>query len=223
MNQQNDDFFREMQLVHFGKLMASLSHEFKNHLAIIKESNGLLEDLLFLEDSNQRPNNDRLKKIIATVNERVAQAAEMCRFLSSFAHRVDQPLSVFSIAEVVQEEMYLLRRLAHQKQTELKFLGSDDLPLIFNNPSLLQFVIFCIIWPALEQLQNTRVTVTATGQGSGVEVMVYIAGLISKPDENLWRLSLPAALPALKAEFSRIVLPDDHEEIRVNIPSLEKP
>ena len=51
MEPQNGERFRELQLAYLGKLMAGLSHELKNHLAIIKESNGLIEDLLSLEES----------------------------------------------------------------------------------------------------------------------------------------------------------------------------
>ena len=41
---------REMQLAFIGKLMAGLCHESKNHLAIIGESCGLIEDLLSMEE-----------------------------------------------------------------------------------------------------------------------------------------------------------------------------
>ena len=46
MKSREKERLREMQLACIGKLMAGLSHEFKNHWAIIKELNGLIEDLL---------------------------------------------------------------------------------------------------------------------------------------------------------------------------------
>ena len=92
MRSQRNNRLREMQLAFIGKLMAGLSHEFKNHLAIIKELNGLIEDLLMLEEPGESANSERYKKITSGINERIAQAAEMCRFLSGFSHRMDQPL-----------------------------------------------------------------------------------------------------------------------------------
>ena len=63
MKSQRKGRLREMQLASIGKLMAGLSHEFKNHLAIIKELNGLIEDLLLLEEPGQSPDSERYKKI----------------------------------------------------------------------------------------------------------------------------------------------------------------
>ena len=59
MRSQRNNRLREMQLAFIGKLMASLSHENKNHLAIIKESCGLIEDLLMIEEPGQPADPDR--------------------------------------------------------------------------------------------------------------------------------------------------------------------
>ena len=221
MAPQAEDILRTMELAHFGKLMASLSHEFKNHLAIINESGGLMEDILLMDGHEQPVNRERFRKIIGTINERVSQAAEMCRHLSSFAHRTDHPLSSFSIVDVIREELYLLRRFAHQKQTELSFSGPQDLPPVFNNPSLLQFSLFCIIWPPLEHLDNGRISVSASKQSSGVEIAVLVTGKMPDIRQNPWRTILPEALNNLGAELSRQVRRDDYEESGVTISSIE--
>jgi len=225
MKSQKKERLREMQLAFVGKLMAGLSHEFKNHLAIIKELNGLIEDLLLLEEPGQSSNSERYKKIISGINERIAQAAEMCRFLSGFSHRMDQPLSSLSVTDVLEEKIYLLRRFAQQKQVELISSFDDDLPAIFNDPSLLQFAIFCIVWPALELLEpGGRISIKVIRKGQSVEILVRLEGTMQRPEDNTpWEDMLPEVLQMLGAELSRRIDQDGNEEVAVTISSIENP
>jgi C4-dicarboxylate-specific signal transduction histidine kinase len=203
MNPPSNDSLRELQLAFIGKLMAGLSHEFKNRLAIIRELSGLVEDLLMLEEQGQPTNIERYKKNIAGIDERITQAAEMCRFLSSFSHRMDQALSSFKVADVLLEEIYLLHRFAHQKQVTLTPSFTENLPAIFNNPSLLQFAIFCIIWPLLESLEpGGRILIAATQKDSAVEIVVKSEGAMKEPaaDASLQEM-LPEPRPYQPADI----------------------
>ncbi len=223
MQSQQQGHLREMQLAFVGKLMAGLSHEFKNHLAIIKELNGLIEDLILLEEPEKPIKRERLQENIAGVNQRIAQAAEMCRFLSGFAHRMDQPLSSFSVTEVLQEAIYLLRRFAWQKQVNLDAVFGDDAPVIFNDPALLQFALFCIVWPALASLDKEgRILVEISRQGAAVEVVVNFVGEMKKsPVDNEWREVLPDILQKLRAEHSQRILPGGNQVFAILVSSIE--
>ena len=223
MRLPDKDRLRDMQLTYIGKLMAGLSHEFKNHLAIIRELNGLIEDLLLLEGPVQPENSERISKNIAGIDNRIKQAAEMCRFLSGFSHRMDQPLSSFSVTDVLQEEIYLIHRFARQKQVELNFSLEGDLPTIFNNPALLQFSVFCIVWPALESLEKDgQISITSNQQGSGAKIVLNIIGAMKTPEEGIpWQEMLPETLQILGAEISRTIQQEGNEEVTVTIPSIE--
>ena len=223
MRSHRNNRLREMQLAFIGKLMAGLSHEFKNHLAIIKELNGLIEDLLVLEEPGQSAKSERYKKITSGINERIAQASEMCRFLSGFSHRMDQPLSSLSVTDVLQEKIYLLHRFAMQKQVDLVSSFDEELPVIFNDPSLLQFAIFCIIWPALELLEpGNQILIKVVGKNHSVEIYVNIKGKIKRIENNTpWEDMLPDVLQILGAGLSRRVDQDGNEEVVVTVSSIE--
>lgn len=214
---------RDMQLAFIGKLMAGLSHEFKNHLAIIKELNGLIEDLLLLEESLQPENRERINKNITGIDERIKQAAENCRYLSGFSHRMDQPLSSFGVTDVLLEEIYLIERFARQKQVKLNFLQEGDSQVIFNNPALLQFSVFCIVWPALESLEKDgQISITSSRQGKGAKVVVNITGTTKTPENDFpWQDMLPETLQILGAEIFYPLQLEDNVKIAVTIPSLE--
>jgi C4-dicarboxylate-specific signal transduction histidine kinase len=223
MKSQNKDRLRELQLAYIGRLMAGLSHEFKNHLAIIRELSGLIEDLLVLEETEESKNRERYKKIISGIDERVTLAAEMCRFLSRFSHRMDTPLASFSVTDVMLEEMYLLHRFARQKQVELVSSFDKDLPVIFNNPSLLQFAVFCIVWPALELLEmNSCVLVRVHGQGSTVQIVLHLQGTMKNAETGThWHEMLPEIMPMLGAELSRLTDQEGNRKVVLTVPSIE--
>jgi C4-dicarboxylate-specific signal transduction histidine kinase len=223
MKSQKKDRLREMQLAFIGKLMAGLSHDFKNHLAIIKELNGLIEDLLLLDETRQPADIERYKKIITGINERIAQAAEMCRVLSGFSHRMDQPLSSLSVTDVLQEKIYLLRRFAQQKQVEVISSFAEDLPAIYNNPSLLQFTIFCILWPVLELMEpDGRIVITVGQKDESIEIVIQCEGTLKRLEENTpWEDMLPEVVHMLGANFSRGIDQKGNENMVLIISSLE--
>jgi C4-dicarboxylate-specific signal transduction histidine kinase len=212
-----------MQLAFIGKLMASLSHENKNHLAIIKESCGLIEDMLMYEEPGQPADPDRYKKNFSVINERIAQAAEMCNFLSGFSHRMDQPLASISVTDVLQEKIYLFRRFATQKQVGLVASFDENLPAIFNDPSLLQFAIFCIVWPALESMEpGNRILIKVVKNNQSVKVIINLEGKIERTEnDSPWEDMLPDVLLMLGAELSRQIDQDGHEEVVVTVSSIE--
>jgi len=223
MMPQKENHLRDMQLTFIGMLMAGLSHENKNHLAIIKESCGLIEDLLLLEEPGQLKNIERYTKIISGINDRISLAAEMCRFLSSFSHRMDYPLSSFSIIEVLQEEIYLLHRFARQRQVELELTFGKDIPTIFNNPSLLQFLLFCIIWPELEALEaGGRIIISAAKHDQSIKIVSTTQGPVTESDSiDFWQKIIPVAATILHAEFTQTANTEGNNDYTIIIPSVK--
>lgn len=62
-----ENSLRQEQAESFGRLMAGLSHDMKNHLGIIRESNGLMSDIIEMSglDENDLPfSTDNLKAAI---------------------------------------------------------------------------------------------------------------------------------------------------------------
>jgi C4-dicarboxylate-specific signal transduction histidine kinase len=207
MDMQNSERIRQLQLAFIGRQLAGVSHEFKNHLAIIRESSGLLEDLLTIGEAPAATDTGRYGKILAGIAERVSLAAVMCRHLSGFAHRMDQSLSTFDVADVLQEEIFFLQRFARQKQVELLTDADKNLVPVFNDPALLQFAIFCLVWPGLEVLEaNGKIIAAATRNDSSVAIVIREEGLRNRPmDDSPWRRVLPDVLQILEAErVSRI-------------------
>ncbi|HBI15245.1 MAG TPA: hypothetical protein DDY20_06985 [Desulfobulbaceae bacterium] len=197
---------QDAQLAFIGRIIAGISHEFKNHLSVTKELTGLLDDLLSLDQTLPSP--DRYAKISAGIEERVKAAAEMASHLGRFAHRMDSPLSSFNVNEVVGEIVFLMRRFARLKNVSLEFEPAAELPSLHSNPSLLQFVIFSVAMPMLEHLEKQSVIRISTGK-TGDQVQLGLQFEQIREEESAVTLPdiPPDALQKLHAEFS-FVQPD---------------
>lgn len=202
-----ENILRNLQLKFIGKLMAGVSHEFKNHLAIINESNGLIDDLLQIENLSPQ-NQERFLKITKAIEDRVAQAALMSRHVNSFSHRMDDPCSSFDVNDVLREEISLLQRFARQLNTHLEMQPGQDLPAIYNNPSLFQFVVFCLLEPTLDQAgPDSHILISTEKQEAAVKITVALESPTGSSDvqttEALLHDILPYALEKLTAKLFR--------------------
>ena len=92
MDAKTENTIRQQQIESFGRLIAGFAHDMKNHLGIIRESNGLMDDLIAMgtldEDDKMV---ERLKKSIVAIERRVVISANMLHHLSGLAHRPDTP------------------------------------------------------------------------------------------------------------------------------------
>lgn len=164
MREDDIDILRNRQLEMVGRLLAGFSHELKNHLAIIKESNGLIADLLSMGRVEDPALRARLEKITGTINKRTLLVAEMAKHLSGFAHRNDVPVSPFQLQDILNEELAFLARSATLKSIGLSLSFSDSLPVVCNNPSLVQFVFASLFLHILPTVKSGGKIIVSSGQ-----------------------------------------------------------
>ncbi len=213
---------REQQIESYGRLMAGLSHDLKNHLGIIRESGGLIEDMVEIHGKSLPPAlAERLQKMTATIEKRVGMAAEMLHHLSSFAHRADSPESSVLLGDILREEAAFLQRFAKMKQVELHIEAEEEVALI-TSPTLLHHLIYRVSLFALEQLQaGERLTIAVeaaeksgnsqTGEnGAGNRGRICFYGRETALDGKAIIREYGYALAAVKGEVmvehSRIIL-----------------
>jgi nitrogen-specific signal transduction histidine kinase len=132
---------RLLQLRFIGKILAGFTHESKNYIAIVKESAGLIGDMIQLgKNSGDEP--DTYLEIIHSIEEQIERATNLFRYLNRFSHRMDTELCTFNVNETLEELIALITRFANQKKISLEKDFQQDIPSINNNPSLLQLLIF---------------------------------------------------------------------------------
>jgi C4-dicarboxylate-specific signal transduction histidine kinase len=177
MPEKVEELFRVKEIDFMGKVTASLSHEIKNTLAIIRESVGLMGDLLRKDAPDDWPRYSRLTDLVASVEEQVQRSAEIVKRLNQFAHSMDKPLAEVDLNETVRQTVILSERFASLRRVKLG-MGLESTPLYLqSDPFRLLYVIFGFIERAINcspkegevrvkaQRSGEMFQVTVTGQG----------------------------------------------------------
>jgi signal transduction histidine kinase len=175
-NNSSEQELRLLQLHFIGKILAGFTHETKNYLAIINESVGLIGDMIQMGKSSEKDLSEYLQ-IIRSVEDQIKRANEQFRALNRFAHRMDAELSSFNPNESIEELIALLTRFANQKKIALIKNFQEDLPSLYSNPSLLQFIVFSVLDEGLLKLQeDSRITIETAGVDQAVQIKIIPEG-----------------------------------------------
>jgi signal transduction histidine kinase len=109
---------REVDLI--GRLIAGTTHEIKNVLAIIKESSGLLQDILRLKKGNAVPKAEQIEKVTTRIQAQVARGNDQLAALNWLAHSMSDRSSSVGVNELASGIFNLMQRFARLKQVEFE-------------------------------------------------------------------------------------------------------
>lgn len=175
------------QLSFIGKILAVFSHEINNHLAILKESVGLIGDLVELGKTSSRKDLKEILKITQSIKDQIEQTTYFCDKLNGFGHGMEKPLSSFNIHKSIEELMVLLRRVMSQKMVRLEKDFTASMPLFYSSPLKIQFLIFCLIEKCLRRLdKNSRIIIKTAYSNDSIEITIIPKGnLIGTNEEEV--------------------------------------
>lgn len=215
---------REQQLASVGRLSAGFSHEFKNHLAVINESVGLIGDLLAAaQRKGTALDQERCLKIIKSIGERMVIAAELTGYVNRFSHRLDGKAANFSINNVMAELLALMARFARQRNLRLISSPAPACKPIHNYPALLQFVCYCLLMSIFSRVAEGGAVQVSIEQDERVRIVIRTEGvLLSGPEEKNVTDDpvLRKALDLLSAEVVTSICDNGGQETALLISSL---
>ncbi|MBU1233192.1 MAG: hypothetical protein KKC77_09895 [Proteobacteria bacterium] len=222
MDAMMENNIRQEQIESFGRLMAGFSHDMKNHLGIIRESNGLMGDILEMGGLGEDEISlQRLKKSISAIERRVVITANMFHHLSGFAHRADAPYSSFQLNDLISEECIFLERFSRLKQIEIVQELGDGLLAIYNDPALLQHVLYRLYIQCLEQIESGHSLIIITSQeGENIVITFRLPAAPQVDLENWFGDTLLAAIEKLNGTLEQSENTQDHTDVRLIIASL---
>lgn len=147
--------FGDLHRAFLGKVLATFSHEVKNHLAIIKEYSGLVHDLIEIGKVPNKDDNGQYLAALRSIHQQIDKSTSVITFFNKFCHRMDTPASSFRIQDALQELLVLIHRLAHQKRISFETEPITAIPDVVNNPSMVQMILFCMFESAAERLGDS--------------------------------------------------------------------
>jgi nitrogen-specific signal transduction histidine kinase len=176
MANSNKEDLRFLQLNFIGRILAGFTHEIKNYIAIIKESAGLMGDMIKAGKWGKNESRQYLE-IIASVEEQIERSLDLFRYLNRFAHKMDTPRVSFNVNEGMEELLALMNRFANQRKIRLEKDFQKDLSSVLSDPAMIQFLVFCFIREKLDRLdKDSRITVKTGRADSGVTISITTQG-----------------------------------------------
>ncbi|MBI5238434.1 MAG: hypothetical protein HY887_08450 [Deltaproteobacteria bacterium] len=131
----------KLEAAFMGKITAGATHELKNVLAIIKESAGLMEDLIAL-NKDQFPVREKFLSVLTRIAEQVARGVEISSRLNHFAHSPDTVLASVDLNDIVDQVGFLAHRFARSRKIALKIVRQERSIVLTTDPLKLQMVVF---------------------------------------------------------------------------------
>ena len=141
-------------------MTASTTHEARNVLAIIKESAGLVEDLVQVYASRGSLDQEKVNRALERIDLQVKRGADLLTTLNRLAHTLDQDLSRVELTQEVEQLVRLSQRFARQKDQQVAAEGGTEEHHLVVNGLRLHMTLHGALMCCLEELpQGSRVTV----------------------------------------------------------------
>lgn len=157
---------KDLRLSFVNKIISSYAHEVRNYLAIIKETGGLMKDVIQIGKSRALDAKQFLG-FIGCVEDQVTRATAITDYLHRFAHRMDCERVAVNVNELIEELIALLTRLAYRKRIAFEKELRGGLPVPIVDPMQLNYLLFCIIDGKLSRLDRNGIIRVATSQSDG--------------------------------------------------------
>lgn len=126
-----------------GMVTASVSHDLQNVLAIVKETSGLMQDILLMHQDSLSPEMaEKFSISISRVQNQIERGVGITSALNGFAHTADSSEVVIDVLETIQRVVFLTRRIFQHQGMSIEISGSGDPLMMQVDPLLFQMLIF---------------------------------------------------------------------------------
>jgi nitrogen-specific signal transduction histidine kinase len=220
MTEEQENKTKNMQFNFIGTILSTYTHEMKNHLAIIKESSGLMQDLIeFGKLPKKKKDAQPFLTTLQTIDDQVKRSIDVINILNRFGHRMDSPTSTFNMNEIIEEVIVLMGRLANQKRISLEEDFQEELPSVNSNPSKLQLIIYSLIQEKLGSLSAESKLIFRTSVTNGsVVIRVRQQGDTLHANNETSGIFRDLFLDTIKELNCEIEQQEEIKEITISIP-----
>ncbi|MEN6439613.1 MAG: hypothetical protein ABFD97_13645 [Syntrophobacter sp.] len=162
------------ELAFFGKIAAGVTHELKNVLAIIRESNGLMADLIALAKDSPFPQRERFLRSVDRIEDQVRRGVDITSRFNRFSHSMDHASANIDLNEIVAQTVALTCRFARLKEIELLGTPSEGPVTLTTSPFRLQMALTKAIEACIESMPGKgTIRVDVPGNPAGPELTIH--------------------------------------------------
>ena len=133
-----------------GRVVASVTHEIKNKLAVLLEQGAFVGDLARKPAQGKSLEPEKIEKISGMLVQRVKETDAIIRRLNAFAHSSDKPWGCLEAHEALGLMVEMHRRLADMRMVKLLAESSEKSINIETRPLFLLAALFSCLEAAVE-------------------------------------------------------------------------
>ena len=116
----------DKEVAFFGKITAGITHELKNVLAIIRESSGLMGDIISISPEAVVKHQEKIQNSIVRIKEQIERGVNITDRLNRFAHSTDEIIAKIDLQETIEQLITLAQRFARLKHVVLNTVPPDQ-------------------------------------------------------------------------------------------------
>jgi len=165
-----------------AKITTGTTHEIRNVLAIIKESAGLMEDMVNAFEKGRPLKADSIRRSIARIGTQVERGANLMSTLNRFGHSMDYEQDQIDLHDEASQVALLSARLAGQKGHKVEARQGKGAAEFSVNRLHLQMALFNGVECCVEQLPQPGTVVMHSGLNGGIPTTDF-AGEIQGGEE----------------------------------------
>ena len=114
------DKCEDKEVAFFGKITAGITHELKNVLAIIRESAGLMEDIMSISPEAIISYQEKFENSMEKIKDQIKRGVELTDRLNKFAHSTDEAIAKIDLHATIEQLVALSQRFVGLKNVVLK-------------------------------------------------------------------------------------------------------
>lgn len=203
----------------FTTVIASVSHEIKNVLAIINENGGLLNDLVIMGGAaGQGVAPERVKAATSSISRQVHRANMIMRNCNRLAHLGDTKLGQESLSEILELMAALANRQAGMKNVTIHVDCPDGLQITALKLPLASLIYLLLQTMIAVDAGTAAIQIGARMNGTEIVILferklveIECVDIFDKPQVKNLLLVLGASY-SVGGQGIKIILPVDNQQ-----------
>lgn len=152
-------------------MTANATHEVRNVLAIIKESAGLIGDLVALCSRGKPLDTSKVDRAIGRVDSQVKRGADILTGLNRLSHSLDSQEAPVDLDQELAQMILLCQRLARKRNQSLTQESGDPSAIVTLHPLRLQMLLFAATeWCMENHADGSAISAGVTRRGSRIDL-----------------------------------------------------
>ncbi len=156
-----------------AQVTAGTTHEIRNILAIVKESAGLIEDLIHAFNRRGSLDQEKLMRSLGRIDAQVARGTELIANLNRFAHVLDPVEDPIDVRSEIQQVVSLSQFRARRRRHLLELEPSGQNLTVVIDPFRFQMSMFAAVGCCMEQLPEGSTVSIRTDRKDGRPIVEF--------------------------------------------------